>query len=403
MNDASFVGIPEELQIYILSRLPPKSLSRCKCVSKHWYTALTVKAFWLRHSVSYGKHPKLAFVACSTVEVKNKVLSIKINDDNTPKTTAVTVAKPPNVCVMVVNCFFTPTGGTESTEEIIRAQDVYLTDFHKIKYTCMSNICNDLICLSIDSSKRVGLLNIRTLDFIHLPEVTESEIALGFWYALGFDPVSKVFKVLCIYSEINMGYNTKAAILTVGSKYWNRIEYDCLPYSLMCSLYTTHPFCLDGVIYWVHEHDIQDDMNHMTMRLNVVAFDLNHEAFSEYRDLVVTPIEDVETYGFYLTSLKGCPTLFSWKIKSDENHEIQQLTLYNHKNPNASWTARSFISQDFPMMFSYRINETSVYVVGGNILLQYAESIQSTVISEEQDDTKSSRYILYDLENFAVK
>ncbi|XP_074270633.1 putative F-box protein At1g47800 [Silene latifolia] len=372
MSDASFEDIPEEIHIAILSKLPPKSLSRCKCVSKHWNDTLTIRAFLLNQSISYDKHPNLFFVALpeSVTREFNSILSFEL-----------TKATTMSVVIEWDNC-----RRKTSIEEVIKG---YQEDFIRrlmARHDYMSNICNDLICIFDLSSKNVGLLNVKTQDYIRLPAITmdSADQFIIFWYALGFDPVNKVFKVLCIFSQ-NKWYDTKASILTLGSKYWKPIEYECLPGSVTENApywSSNNSICLDGVIYWVNE-TINE---YYSIKLTVVAFDLNRETFRDY-ELVV---EIAGTFSYYLTSLKGCPTLFSWKKKSDE---IQQLTLFNHKNPNVAWSRRNFIANDFPKIFNY--GRPSTCVAGGSILLH--------MVRPSGAPEPLSCYIWYDLEKLAAE
>ncbi|XP_074270621.1 putative F-box protein At1g30930 [Silene latifolia] len=292
-SDVSFADIPEEVQIDILSRLSSTSLSRCKCVAKHWNDSLTIQAFLLKRSISYNKHPKRAFVAHSTSYQEGSVVSFELNDDNTPKTTIRTVE----------------TATTTTTTPMIRGRHVYFNYFLMKNSFDMSDICNDLICLFQQSSTLVGLLNIRTGDFIQLPAITsiKSDVyVFSSWYALGFDPVHNVFKVLSIiYKRTSKVCTKKAAILTVGSKYWNPIDCNCLPSSVTKSfpwLSTTNSLCLDGMIYWVHVNNVGG--------LTITAFDLNRETFRDH-ELATTSTRN-GVFRYYLTSLKERPTLFVW-------------------------------------------------------------------------------------------
>ncbi|XP_074270673.1 putative F-box protein At3g52320 [Silene latifolia] len=366
--------IPEEIKIEILTRLPSKSLSRLKRVSKHWNDTLTIQAFLVRHSRSYDKHPKLAFVARSSIWGQDYVISFELNDDNTPKTTTFPVAT------------------AKTTDSLIRGKTLSSTDFPMSNYLYMSNICNDLICLFNPNSTFIGLLNIRTRDFIKLPAITKKYVrSFKYWYALGFDPGHKVFKVLGMtYGRITSKECTNAVILTIGSNYWNPIDYKCFPSSLTKSLAwrsTTNSRCLDGVIYWVHKNTIDD-----VIVLAVFAYDLNCEAFRDY-ELVKTPMRD-RTFRYYLTSLKERPTLFIWKIKNRDTEEVEQWTLINHKNPNAAWKMRNFTNHNFPIPVPYGSSSDDTPVAGGGILLlQYWKSINS----------ECSEYLSYDLENFAIE
>ncbi|XP_074270693.1 putative F-box protein At1g32420 [Silene latifolia] len=380
-------NIPEELQIVILSHLPPKVLSRCQCVSKHWNTTLTIQAFMLRHSRSYDKHSKLAFMVYSTTKGYDTVLSFELSDNTTPNRKTMTVPKTTKMTVR----------NSRTTE--IRLADVIIG--HHERFTealfrrhSVSNICNDLICRFDQFSTHVGLLNLKTQDFIHLPSVcTESAGNNRFWYALGFDPVSKVYKVLSIYGGSKV-CRTKAALFTLGSNHWKPIEY-----KFLCSAVTVNwrywrsndSFCLDGVIYWVDDNEINGN-------LTVVGFDLYHEVFRDYKLDTISIKDDVETIKYYLTSLRGCPTLFIWRKESDE---IQQFTLFNHKNPTVAWNKKSIIAHDFPKKFPYGCRRTCV--AGGSILLDSVKPMKSYVNPEEQDNPLMSWYIWYDLENLAIE
>ncbi|XP_074270668.1 F-box protein DOR-like [Silene latifolia] len=379
VSDVSSADFPEKIQIDILSRLPSKSLSRCKCVSKHWNDTLTIQAFLLKHSSSYDKHSKLAFVALAlennTVLRWNKIISFDLTYNS-----------------------FIGGGRETSTEEVIIGYQEYFS--HRLMtdhYYYNSNICNDLICLFNNSSRSVVLLNVRTQDYIRLPAMTMDEYAdplMRFWYALGFDPVNKVFKVLSI-NDRSKGCGTKAAILTLGTKNWKPIEYECLPCSVTeDSIYwsSNNSFCLDGVIYWVNETKI--DQN--AIMLTVVAFDLNHETFRDYELFG----EDGGTFKYYLTSLKGCPTLFVWK---EEGDEIQQFTLFNNKNPNVAWNWRSFIAHGFPKNLNYGSRWNCV--AGGSILLRQVRSNEVSLrdFVNVPKDVSWSPYKWYDLEKFALE
>ncbi|XP_074270631.1 putative F-box protein At1g60370 [Silene latifolia] len=326
-GDASIEDIPDEIKIEILSRLPSTSLSRYKCVSRHWNNTLTIQAFLLKHSRSYGKHPKLGFVKRSARWGKTAVISFELNSDNTPKTMIPIVTNP------------------KRSDYGIIGQDVYFAyNFLMNNYFHMSNICNDLICLFNLSSTCVGLLNLKTGDFIHLPPITMKSVKHCILrYALGFDPVRKVFKVLCsIYP--NTGIDV--VILTVGSKYWKPIDSKSLPRSLINKnspwRSILNSLCLNGVIYWVHQHIV----NPVVIVPTVVAFDLNREALID-NELVAIRLGTYRPY--YLTCLKERPTLLIWKTESDETEEVvEQWTLFNQKTPNATWKMRNCTNMMVP-------------------------------------------------------
>ncbi|XP_074270618.1 putative F-box protein At1g53550 [Silene latifolia] len=382
-----FENFPEEIQIYILSLLPPKQLSRCKRVSKYWNTTLTIQAFLFRHNLSYDKHSKLVFVAHRMIDGSSSVLSFELSDNNTPKTT--------KMSVIIKNSRRTDEVSTE--EVIIGNHECFSNSLRYHGDSLMSNICNDLICFFDSYSPCFRIFNLKTQDFIqlHVPTINRNSAPwIRYWYALGFDPVSKVYKILSIYGGIRECHTT-AALFTLGlSNHWKPIEYDVVrPTVTMSGNYwrLKNMFCLDGVIYRVDNNELLGDIV-----LTVVAFDLNREVFRDYK-LVLIPIQDAETIRYYLTSLKGNPTLFIWKMGSDE---IQQLTFFDHKNPKAAWKRRIFTAHDFPKNFPY--GRWGDYVAGGSILLHQVRPFKNSAETQEQDNSRLSWCRWYDLENFAI-
>ncbi|XP_074270615.1 putative F-box protein At3g52320 [Silene latifolia] len=387
MSNAIILHFPEEIQIEILSRLPPKSLARFNCVSKHWNDTLTIQAFFVSHSRSFDKHSKLAFVGQRhNISGYNFIVSFELNDDNyiNPNTVHHHFADAEQTIVL-------------SSEKIIRGEKIYFGEFLPSTINpSMSNICNDLICLFDPSSTSVVLLNLKTRDFIHLPAITNPMYDFRLWCALGFDPVNKVFKVLSIIYRVDSceGCATKAAILTVGSKYWKTIEYECLPSSLTKKkpeLNTTNnSLYLDGVIYWAH--DVRTRRGKCV--LTFVEFYLNREAFRDY-EIVVT-IDGDTTFGYYLTSLKGRPTLF---LLNRERNEIQQLTLFKNKNLNAAWSRRILASDDFPSLLYLCFY--GKFRAGSSILLDpvISMSINGDFVKPREQDL----YFFYNPENLAVE
>ncbi|XP_059450700.1 F-box protein CPR1-like [Corylus avellana] len=54
--------LPEDLSMEILSRLPVKSLMRCKCISKSWYALITNPSFITMHLTSHNPNRRAAIL-----------------------------------------------------------------------------------------------------------------------------------------------------------------------------------------------------------------------------------------------------------------------------------------------------------------------------------------------------
>lgn len=226
---------------------------------------------------------------------------------------------------------------------------------------------------------------VRINSFFVLPGKRESCYD-GIWHScsIGFDPIQKEYRVLrCISrrSDINMyqyrwcsGYD----ILTIGSKSWKPIDHDHVPSSLSQGrpINTGGSFCLNGVIYWIHDHGVWTGGNGDEC-LCIASFDLGCEEFRAFRvDQLVG-----KSYSFKqeycLMPLKGSPTLFFWEKFDDE---VLQQTLSDH--PNGVWGRRIVTSHVLTSIWAFYV------YVGGSIALK---SVDSTDLS----------YCCYDLENGA--
>ncbi|CAN6834203.1 unnamed protein product [Brassica oleracea] len=246
--------LPVEVVTEIFSRLPSKSIARCRCVCKLWSSMLRRQDFTELFLTKSCAHPRLLF-ACEDgneqflYEKKNdsEFLFFSSPQPHNPEENSYVVAVNNLACFPSSYQLFGCTRGF-----LCYGANLILKATKKRAYVTV--ICNpstgqSLILPILKSSKTSGI---------------ESY--------LGYDPVSKEFKVLSmeLWSESGEWISAKHEVLTLGTKNlsWRMVKC-CIPHN--CS---DKWICISGVIYY------EAPDNWASMRSMVVCFDLRSEKFS---------------------------------------------------------------------------------------------------------------------------
>ncbi|CAA7046428.1 unnamed protein product [Microthlaspi erraticum] len=225
--------IPVDLLIEIFSRLPRKSIDRFRCVSKLW-------RYILRRPDFTSIRPEILF----TVKVDGKILFCSSpqpqnQDDN---------------CTLVATPFHT------SFPEYFPSNNC-------------STVCGLALLHRYDKRKGMVVCNPRTGAFQTLPKLLmrdkstllNEEIAR---ISLGYDPISKQFKVLCVTSSPCDRPDTHQVLtLESGKPLWRRIECE---FHFKKTYRMRGEICINGVLYfgaWLGETYV------------VVCFDVRTERF----------------------------------------------------------------------------------------------------------------------------
>ncbi|KAE8021744.1 hypothetical protein FH972_007609 [Carpinus fangiana] len=243
--------LPEDLSMEILSRLPVKSLMRCKCVSKSWYALVTNPSFITKHlKISHNLNRGAA------------ILRLGGGLDQLSLSTL-------------------------SNETLEVSGDVDLSQWFQdeVSMVSMFGPCNGILCLSVylrkkrdghsDFESRLVLWNpatreSKTLPPIHrqldMPDLTSI-------FGFGFDSKTNDYKVVRI---MNFRYrHCKVQVFHLSTNSWRVLDSSPDP------SYFIHPprfsSYLNGVYYWwarVH------DYSYMGRRL-LLSFDMSNEVFQE--------------------------------------------------------------------------------------------------------------------------
>nr|VDD14487.1 unnamed protein product [Brassica rapa] len=238
--------LPVEVVTEIFSRLPSKSIARCRCVCKLWSSMLRRQDFTELFLTKSCAHPRLLF-ACEDdneqflYERKNdrEFLFFSSPQPHNPEENSHVVAVNNLACFPSSYQLFGCTSGflCYGANLILKARKkrAYVT------VICNPSTGQSLILPTLKSSKTSGI---------------ESY--------LGYDPVSKEFKV---FGEL---FSVEHQVLTLGTKNlsWRLVEC-CVPH-FSCRKW----ICIGGVLYYTAS------VNSSSFSSMLVCFNLRSEKFS---------------------------------------------------------------------------------------------------------------------------
>ncbi|KAG8376703.1 hypothetical protein BUALT_Bualt09G0091500 [Buddleja alternifolia] len=251
--------LPRDLIIEILSRLPPKVLCQCRCVSKSWHGLLTRDKEFMVRQVELSKQKPLLLV--------RRYISDGIGELNNSKITI------------------------ELTS--IDMQGDVTDKFSKVidgpVHTFVS--CGPLSILCCMNSLYVCNPSIHQI--VPVPYRSNSRLYnIGF----GYLPMSEEYKIVHFYNSFAGNGKMGCEIFSfrigerVGSGSWRTIG-DC-PFSAWTDEY---PVCVNGVIYWAISSGWKDK--------SILSLDLEREEYS----IISYPVHESRKYSFLeYNGLMGC-------------------------------------------------------------------------------------------------
>ncbi|ESQ45597.1 hypothetical protein EUTSA_v10011080mg [Eutrema salsugineum] len=223
-------SIPRDLVIEIVSRLPVKSIARFRCVSKRWASILLHRDFtdlFLKMSLA---RPRLFFM----VKLKGKFLffstPLPLSPDQNSSSPLVADRH------MSFSCEFSSDGPGNSPSRPVCG------------WLCSKDE-NPLMC------------NPSTGQCITLPKVTSMGPVDTY---LGYDPVDKLFKVLCVSTD-----GCRVLTFGDGEMSWRLIDSPIPHYPLR-----SNEICINGVLYYTAV-SLERGMPYL-----IVCFDVRFEKFT---------------------------------------------------------------------------------------------------------------------------
>ncbi|XP_004304894.1 PREDICTED: F-box/kelch-repeat protein At3g23880-like [Fragaria vesca subsp. vesca] len=304
---AELSKLPQEMKVQILSRLPPKSLMRFKCIHRSWHALIRSPSFAAKH-VFVSKHNKVSSTA--TILFKRSVLDLN-TDKKEILLSWFDLCDDNNYCVDHDDHLIPAMEDLHVPQSMgLKRRDIW----SGIEYIDMACHCNGIICLT-DYRKRVVLCNPAIKEFNLLPV---SSLALSsaditptgyFTAAVGFgcDLESEIYKVVRIfYSAKEHNDNEviihppKAEVFSLVTGSWKEIKTDNLdkqstnvwPVSTVCI------YC-KGILYW-----------------------RGHEQQKVYLDVSYSYTDEDDTSGDEIDIYEDIERIISFDIGSETFHVI---------------------------------------------------------------------------------
>ncbi|KAH0693810.1 F-box only protein 8-like [Solanum tuberosum] len=244
--------LPEDLLVDVLLRLPVESLLRFKCVCKHWYALITSPSFIEMHF--HHKHNHARLLICNlTISDKSKSIAFSL--------------LPAKIVQGV------------SPEQKIVHQLQRVTDFMSIAGPVDGLFLVEKAAFFDEDDARLALWNPATREFWPLPPVSFEPQPFkdhDNQFALGFDPLTRDYKVLCIrtfWDDWGLGVspNCIVSVYSLRNNSWRNLRPD---FPDCCNLHesigATH---LNGVYYWLS--------GRLDNIFRICSFDMGSEQFGE--------------------------------------------------------------------------------------------------------------------------
>ncbi|XP_023643230.1 putative F-box protein At2g19630 [Capsella rubella] len=242
--------IPVDLTLEICSRLPAKSTSRLRCVSKLWDSIPRLPYFtelFLTRSLS---RPRLLFASRKDNHVFffSSPQPQNLDDNNSSVLTATYHMKTPYHATSFERCSSVRSLIFVGDERILKEKK------HKVSVICNPSTGQSVTLPKLKTRKRIGMRSY-----------------------FGYEPIEKQYKVLSMtwkFDEIGSSEEHQVLTLGTGGKLsWRRIKC-CIPHSFY---YNYDHVCIDGVLYYPALKTSSRDCI-------IVLFDLRSEKFRFVED-----------------------------------------------------------------------------------------------------------------------
>ncbi|XP_059450699.1 F-box/kelch-repeat protein At3g23880-like isoform X1 [Corylus avellana] len=290
--------LPEDLSMEILSRLPVKSLMRCKCISKSWYALITNPSFITMHLTSHNPNRRAAILRrggglehLRLSTLSNETLEVSGNVD---------------------------------------LSQLFLDEVSKVS---IFGPCNGILCFSGTLWKnrdghcdygRLVLWNPATRESKLLPPFPrQSDLYFFSNLGFGFDPKTNDYKVVRI---MNFRFrHCKVQVYHLSTNSWRVLDSSPNP-SYFIHL-PRFPSYLNGVYYWWAR--VRED-GYMGRQL-LLSFDMSNEVFQE----VLPPpsegscSEDIAVINDSVTMILPC---------NSELKECIEIWVLNECGVERTWT-----------------------------------------------------------------
>lgn len=278
--------MPEEMILQFLSRLPPKSLMRFKCIHKSWYALINNPKFVDKHLHLYNNKSSTCIllkrsVVARTETIKEEILISFVYVQNGNDGEDVNLSCP------VEDIYFPASMGLKTKGQIIELPGSYAGETIYI-----IGHCDGIICL-VHYTGGLVFYNPSIREFKILPPscLPESFSGIG---GFGYDPKYKDYRVVNIvpsgeYTYDHSGrlviYPPRAEVYSLATDSWTAIKIDYLETETTSFWPDLFQMCFKGIFYWLgHEQNKEfvtyfDRLDEENIRELIILYDTSEEVF----------------------------------------------------------------------------------------------------------------------------
>ncbi|PRQ23256.1 putative F-box domain-containing protein [Rosa chinensis] len=217
----------EMVTTQIVSRLPPKSLMRFKCVCKLWYKVIGSPSFLTMH-LSNSMHNK--FYSFISIVFKLTILKDKKLTEEEIYHVLRDSSDRKQVLLSLLNLCNNTVGDGPHLQSVV--EDFTVPPPMGLAFTLqIVGHCDGIICLSTHAgSDRAALCNPSIKEFKFLPKsclIHPPNVAYVYHVGFGYDSKAKDYKLVRIALSISYGeHPTRGEIYSLGSNSWREIKTD---------------------------------------------------------------------------------------------------------------------------------------------------------------------------------
>ncbi|KAA0053766.1 F-box protein CPR30-like [Cucumis melo var. makuwa] len=303
---ASLGNLPDGVIIEILSRLPPESLLRFKCVRKSWYALFNDPKFKAKHFSTSLQH-------------KHLLLKRLVTKDSGKKENIFSILKLPL-----------------SIHSSLSISDIDLPFHEDFRFFEIHGHSHGLLCLT-DLRKDIFLCNPSTREFHQLPpsilllpepsaepdDYDSSTNAVGF----GYDSKSRDFKVVRVVDFVEgpgYFYPPKVEVYDLSKERWREIQTPVSGHVFWAPCFEVFH---EGTYYWWADADGNTEI--------ILTFDMSEEVFGQ----IPVPESFQGTGDWYrsLGVLDGRIVLFHYPSRGDERR-FDMWEMGKDESGGVSWS-----------------------------------------------------------------
>ncbi|PIN01444.1 hypothetical protein CDL12_26047 [Handroanthus impetiginosus] len=267
--------LPRHILIDIFSKLPAKSIGKCRCLGKKWRTLLSSFQLIETHLNRQAGHQHLLVIESRSLRLIT-------------------------------------TNGTEAVSQELQFPNIWIE---------IVGSCDGLILL-INEDNRKMLLNPITLEHVKIPNSPPGFTKGGIrMHGFGYDIFADDYKIVTLSYYNDISYGTSVDVYSVRRGVWKRVEnspYDPID-GLFCGAF------VNGAIHWFAIG------RKSGCKPVIVAFNLAHEVFDE-----IPAPSDVDVGNFVLNKLGVLgDRLFMIDTSSHNRADVWIMEKYGVKD---SWT-----------------------------------------------------------------